>query len=121
MSLASEQARLERNPEVGPREPTIDPTDAVNRAKEAGGIPHPDTNPLNPSGVALVDGQVVDGKDSPYTPLPDTLSEAAKASLEAAELMTMERVAAKTDEELLALQDVGPATLRLLREAQGGT
>jgi hypothetical protein len=119
MSKASELARA-RSGYYGPRVPTIDPTDAVNRAKETEGIPHPDTNPLNPKGVATVNGVAVEGAESPYTPLPEGLTAAARASLEAAELTTLERVAAMTDDALLALDGVGPATVKLLRDAADG-
>ena len=105
---------------LGERAPTIDPSDAINRAKEAMGVPHPDTNPLNPTGVALVGGQVVDGKDSPYTPLPDGLTASARAALEAAELTTLEGALSLTDEELLDINGVGAATVKLLRAAQNG-
>ena len=106
--------------EVGARVPTIDPTDALNRAREAQGVPHADTNPLNPTGVGLVDGIAVAGSDNPYTPLPETISPAARASLEAVSLTTQEAVNAATDAQLLELSGVGPAILALLRAAGSG-
>lgn len=114
MSRASDAARA-RILHVGQREPTITPVTAVNRAKEALGIPHAPTNPLMPNGVALVNGLPVEGRDSPYTPLPEGLTQKQLYSLEAAGLTTMERIKEATDDDLLALDGIGQATLRLLR------
>lgn len=102
--------------EVGPGN-LLEPSDAVNRAKEGQGVPHPDTDPLNPKGIALVNGIQEGGSDSPYKPLPDTLTQAARDALEAAGYTTLERARAASDDELLALDGVGPATVKAIRDA----
>lgn len=109
-------------------DPPYDPVDAINRAKRAGAIPAPETNALNPTGVAESDmnkqgnGDTVDAERQPYTTqpstaLPETINAQARASLEAAGLTTLAAAAALTDAELDGISGVGTATITAIREA----
>ncbi len=49
--------------------------------------------------------------------LPPTIGRPATRALLAAGISTLDQVAARTDEELLALHGVGPRAVRILREA----
>ena len=117
MSKASEQARARMLTDV-PRVPTIQPVEAVNRAKQAEGVPTRRTDPRSPNGVATVNGKEVQGQDTPYTPLPDDLTPGAVHALEGAGWTTLEHLAAQSDDDLLALDGFGPASLKLVRAAQ---
>lgn len=116
MSKASEAARARMLTDV-PRVPTIAPVQAVNRAKQGLGQPTAPTDPLSPNGVAEVNGAAVEGADTPSTPLPASLTPAARAALEGAALTTLELAHAKNDAELDALDGVGPATITAIRDA----
>lgn len=131
-SAASREARARLNDSQGARQlidPPYDPLDPINRAKRgsAESLARPTDN-ANPRGVATVNGQ--EGLDSADTitratvpnvvsasALPDTLTAAARASLEAAGIMNVADSAGKTDAELIALPDVGEKTVGILREA----
>ena len=117
MSKASEQARARMLTDV-PRVPTIQPVQAVNRAKTALGMPTRRTDPRSPNGVADARGAPAQGQDTPYTPLPDDLTPGAVHALEGAGWTTLEHLAAQSDDDLLALDGFGPASLKLVRAAQ---
>lgn len=114
MSKASDAAR-ERMPQTLARVPTIQPVEAINRAKQGEGIPTAPTDPYSPNGVALVNGVPVTGQDTPYTALPAGLTLAARSALEGAGLTTLELARAQSDAELSAIDGVGPATIAALR------
>lgn len=118
MSKASEAARARMVIDV-PRVPTVAPAHAVNRAKQdpAVNLPTAPIDPQSPNGVADVNGQAVTGSDGQSTPLPAGLTPQARAALEGAGLTTLELAAAKTDEELDAIEGIGPAAIRAIRDA----
>lgn len=116
MSKASELARARMMTDT-PRVPTIAPVEAVNRAKQGLNVPTPPTDPLSPNGVAEVNGQAVQGADTPSNLLPDSLAAAARSALEAAGLTTLQLAHAKTDAELDAINGVGDATITAIRDA----
>lgn len=119
MSKASEAARARMVTDV-PRVPTIAPAHAVNRAKqdEKVNVPTAPIDPQSPNGVAEVNGLAVTGSDGQTTPLPESLTASARAALEGVGLTTLELAAAKTDEELDAIEGVGPATIQAIRAAR---
>lgn len=117
---AARERRDTSNAALKPIDPPYDPRDPVNRAKRGEDVPAPSSDPENPKGVAEVNGQPgTDGGNGPQgsTPLPESLTAAARAGLEGAGLTTVELAVAKTDEELEALPGVGPATVKTLRDA----
>lgn len=114
MSKASERARARMITDVQ-RVPTIQPTHAINRAKQGLDIPTAPIDPKSPNGVALVNGKPVTGRDTPATSLPEGLTATARAALEGAGLTTLELARAKTDDELDAIEGVGPATIAAIR------
>lgn len=116
MSKASELARARMNTDVQ-RVPTIQPVQAVNRAKAGEGVRTAPTDPTSPNGVATVNGQIVQGQDTPSTPLPEGLTPQALTALEGAALTTLQLAAAKTDTELDAISGIGPATIQAIRAA----
>lgn len=116
MSKASEVARARMLTDV-PRVPTIQPAHAVNRAKVGEGISTAPIDPQSPNGVALVNGQAVQGSDGKTTALPEGLAPNARAALEGAGLTTLELAAAKTDAELDAISGIGDVTIQAIRTA----
>lgn len=105
-------------------QPPYDPLDPINRAKRGEEIPARESNELNPTGVADVNGeQGQDGGDKTRTPatlqnssaLPEGLTEQARASLEGAGLTTLALVAAKSDAELKSLPNVGDKSIEVIR------
>lgn len=116
MSKASEAARARMITDVQ-RVPTIQPVQAVNRAKQEVGVPAAPTDPQSPNGVAEVNGQAVTGQDTPSTPLPESLTAPVRKALTDAGLTTLQLAAAKTDAELDAINGVAEGTIKVIREA----
>lgn len=114
MSRASELARARMITDVQ-RVPTIQPVEAVNRAKQGEGVPTKPTDPYSPNGVATVNGQTVEGQDSPSTALPDSLGNATLKLLQDHGFGTVELVKAASDDALLAVDGIGETRLATIR------
>lgn len=132
LSAADRKARerLSRMEEFA-RVPTIDPAVGVNRAKQDQGnnLTAP-TDPNNPGATATVNGQKVEGKESPdantnasglaaqqTATLPEGLTAQQVASLEAGGVKTVADSLKLTDEQLDAIPGVGDAAIKTLRDA----
>ncbi|MFC6591680.1 hypothetical protein ACFP81_06420 [Deinococcus lacus] len=115
MSKASEAARARMSTDVQ-RVPTIQPAQAVNRAKQQASVPTPPIDKLSPNGVA--DTNAAQDKKAVET---NTALDAGKLGNGLYELLTeagyenAEQVAGATDDQLLAIKGVGDKSLAEIR------
>lgn len=115
MSKASEAARQRMLTDVQ-RVPTIQPVQAVNRAKQQAGVPTAPIDAQSPNGVAETTATQDRAATETSTALSaDKLGQATYDLLTKAGFENAEAVAGASDKDLLAIDGIGKVTLAEIR------
>lgn len=117
MSKAAELARQRRYPQ--PRSTVVvQPVHAVNRGKQALGIPTPPIDATNPQGVASANGVTpTRAPDGSATPLnAELLGQGVLGLLAASGYTSAEAVQSASDADLARIKGIGEAAIEKIRE-----